>query len=454
MNTFLALLRLTFWTSPVQRVLTCVGAVIVVAGGIMAPPLDRPGAVWPFGFLGMFFITATGLLMGGVYWRIASAARMVRLAPHGRSRLLVGVLGLLLLVSLLWITQYWMFYLRWVDPRFYPSMFSQLAAVADLLVLASVFAVGLFIASRSPLAALLVLCALLMPHVLFTLFNVNLQQQGIRRSLLPLAAIWIPFSIWYLKARRISPPRWLSSGNHDVLATVTAGFTRPRSRREAQERLLLGGATVTRFGLQWFALLGMLLALLYAVQWSLVRMGQYVDPVPMAWAMYASLAIYPVVTTIVSFAALRRSRALWLLSASTRAEFLDCVELILRRMHIAVALAFAVWLAVLWLLIPVHVQDASDKLPVVIFQVQQLMALGWFTVYAQLARLPKWTIATAAAGLLMLIWWLTALAGTRGILVGVLLSIGMLVASILFRTLARFRWLYGDIPRLPTSAAS
>ncbi len=63
--------------------------------------------------------------------------------------------------------------------------------------------------------------------------------------------------------------------------------------------------------------------------------------------MYASAMHLPGNDTVVSLA-IRRSRALWLLTASNRAEFFICVERILARLGLLMALVSALWLAVLW----------------------------------------------------------------------------------------------------------
>ncbi|MEO8314931.1 MAG: hypothetical protein ABI645_09070 [Pseudomonadota bacterium] len=467
MRTFLQVLRLAFWINPLQRVLTCIGVVFIVTIGVGALSNSPPYLVWHRGYLpidllfsGSIIATIATLLMSGVYWRIASAPRIVRLAPRGRTRLIAGIIGVVLLVALLWAV-YWRFSAQWVHPEFPVSLTTYLAGVADSALLPSVAVVGLFIASRSPLAALAVLILLVSPGVASVLFDVNLLGYMRGRilfsspgpgALMLLALIWIPFTIWYLRARRISPPAWLGGDGQDVLATNMVSWARPRSRRVALERQLLGGITIVRFGLQWFVVLGLLLGL----QWLLLRVGEPSEPAVVARVMYASLCICPVVTTVVSFAAIRRSRALWLLTASTRGEFFACVELILRRLHVVMMLVFASWLAVLWFSEYWQPGPGMDR----IWLLWGLSWLGLFAIYAQFAGWPKWPVAIVAAGATFSVWgffdapasnhWSQAAEGLTA--TSLIVTAG--VASIALRWHAHRRWRKGDFPRAVTSTAS
>jgi hypothetical protein len=441
MSTFLQVLRLVFWINPLQRALTCLGVILVVADSIVTLLYTNRLSL---SLTGLIYALMVSLLTSGVYWRIASAPRIVRLAPHGRTRLLGSVAGLVLLIPLLWVLQNWLYFLLWVDPKYMPSMTGHLVELAGSVLMASVAAVGLFIASRSPFAALVVLVVVASPGIASTLFDVDLQ-----RVLGPLpmvsallALIWIPFSIWYLKARRISPPRWLASGGQDVLATAMVSWARPKSRREALERQLLGGTTVVWLALQWFVVLGLLLGL----QWLLDRVGEPRDPKLVARVMYVSLCICPIVTTIVCFAAIRRSRALWLLATSSRVEFFASIDSILMRLNYLMALVHLSWLVALWFAFSWRHGPLLEQLDATQLNWLLLWVPEFFATNAQLARLPKWSSAIFAAGAMVVLWRLSA-TGERGNLLAVMLLVAAITATFVLRVLARHRWRDGDFPR-------
>ncbi len=100
MSTFLQMLRLAFWLNPLQRVLTCIGIALVVVE-VLYTLFHGLAFLSSSASTRGLHVSAASLLMGGVYWRIVSAPRIVRLAPHGRARLLAGVLGVVLVVALL-----------------------------------------------------------------------------------------------------------------------------------------------------------------------------------------------------------------------------------------------------------------------------------------------------------------------------------------------------------------
>jgi hypothetical protein len=456
MSTFLQVLRLAFWVNPLQRVLTCVGvATIAIAAGI--------GQRWPVVVFHpvseillsvLYLASAAVLLIGGVYWRLASASRIVRLAPHGRARLLGSVMGLVLLMGFAWHLPVWMFVLP-ASGGF--SLSEHLGSIAGLSIMATLAAMGMFIASRSPLAALVVLLVLVSRAVAASLFDVPLSRHGTAAPVLLawLALIWTLFAAWYLRARRVSRPGWLSGGGDDVLATSLTSAAGPRSRNEALQRQLLGGTTILRFGAQWFVVLGLLLGL----QWLLARLAQ-TDPTASAQVMYASLCLCPVVTTMVSFAAIRRSRTLWLLTGSTRGEFYSCVERILVRLNVVMALVFACGLAVLWFTQSWRTDPLIDQVGLANVHLLCLWITGLFAIYAQLARWPKWLVAVLAAATLVIVWWLTAVAlrthteKPLEVLLGIGLVITVPIAWIALRWQAQRRWREGDFPRAITSAAS
>lgn len=458
MSTFWQVLRLAIWINPLQRVLTCIGLLLMVSGFLLLLPFSVPGSTLPSPFLGVFFISASSVLVGGVYLRLVAAPRVVRLAPYGRRRLLFSALGLILVIALLWMSVYWLFFLRWMDARFYPSFFSQLVGVLDSAAVTSTALVGLFIASRSPFAALVVIFILFSPGLAVKLFDADLRHvSGLRGSLGTLALIWIPFGVWFLNARRISPPGWFARSGQDVLATTLVTTEKPKSQQEAVERLLLGGTTVVRFGLQWF----LLLALLLGLQWAVALLGETHDPALVIRVMLASLCIVPIVTTVVSFAAIRRSRAIWLLATSSRGEFFSRVERILIRLNLAMVLVCASWLVVLWLAQPSQPDASPYQVSEAYLQLLALWLAGLFAINTQLASLPKWPIATLAATVLFYAWWVVnetpgrvGLTDAAQVMVAFVLMIVLTIATLALRWLAQRRWCMGDLPRAVTSSAS
>jgi hypothetical protein len=456
-STFLQVLRLAFWGGFPQRVLTCVGVSAIATG------IGRP---WPIGLslsvstmlFSVFFVASAAVLMiGGVYWRMASAPRIVRLAPHGRANLLVSAIGLVLLMGCLWHLMFWLSLQRWFPAAAYLSPTVHLVDTVGLSIMATLAAMGAFIASRSPLAALVVLLVLIAPGASASLIDVRLSRHNTSVSVLlaMFALIWMLFAAWYLRARRVSRPGWLSGGGDDVLATALVSAAGPKSRSEALQRQLLGGTTILRFGAQWLVILGLLLAL----QWLFASLAQ-TDPTTSAQVMYASLCICPVVTTMVSFAAIRRSRTLWLLTGSTRGEFYNCVERILVRLNLAMVLVFACGLAALWFAQSWRTGPIIDQVALANVHLMSLWIVGLFAIYAQLARWPKWLVAVLAASTLVIVWWLTVLAlrshtvKSLEVLLGTGLIMTVPVAWIALRWHAQRCWREGDLPRAVTSAAS
>jgi hypothetical protein len=455
MKTFLQVLRLVFWTNALQRALVCIGAAAIIVDSILLFFFGGFGLASPVNFSVTAMIC---LLMGGVYWRMAAASRIVQIAPYGRIRLLGVFLGMLLLVALVESVPNWLSYRHWMNPEFIPFITWYLLRVADFLLVASMAVIGMFMASRSPLAALVVLIVVLSPAFADTFINMrsprHLPPLLVWAALLVL--IWLPFSIWYLRARRISPPRWLVGSGQEVLATSLVSSARPRSRRQALERQLLGGTTVIHLSLVWFVVIGLLLAM----QWVIVSLSEPDDSIVVGRVMNASLCLCPIVTTIVSFAAIRRSRALWLLTSSTRAEFFHCVERILVRLNLAMALVFAIWLAALWFMQSWRSGPAEDQLGLAFVQVIILWLAGLFAIYAQLAGWPRWLVATIVAGMLMCLWWITTLPVTTFSqqpatpLAATLLLMVVPVVGTALRWQALRRWREGDFPRVVTSMAS
>ncbi len=89
-----------------------------------------------------------------------------------------------------------------------------------------------------------------------------------------------------------------------------------------------------------------------------------------------------------------------------------------------------------------------------------LWSLGTLAIYAQFAGWPKWPVAMIAAGMLILLWWLTSLPETtprQGAVTGLAattLLIAAAVTHIVLRWQAQRRWCEGDFPRAVTSTAS
>jgi hypothetical protein len=407
-------------------------------------------------------------------WRALSAPRAVQLAPAGRLRLLFAAAGVAATIALVWIARQALLDLSlpppWrMDLGGYRQLFVGIFAAATAWGLAS------FIASRSPLAMLLVLVFMFssawlweryLPGVLPALW-------GHPWSIALPSMVWVAFGVWYLRARRIRPPGWLLPGSQSVIAAVAMAETANSglSRRVALERLLLSGTSVPRLLAQWSLVGGMLLVILLL----LGRQGEQ-ESRSVAHMSFAALILCPVIVAALAAGVMRRARALWLPSGLSRGELLARTEAVLVKLTVGLWLLFGAFLLVLWstqpwrpglnlmeamlvLLLPSlllvthaltrpHGFDYCWSWPIVLalclFNCWQLLITwdpqDWFDAGAMSYLLSSIvTLSDPLIGVEPRPWVWSVLAG---------------VAIIGFHLLARRRWLAEDLPRVTAEAAT
>jgi hypothetical protein len=312
------------------------------------------------------------------------------------------------------------------------------------------WAIASFIASRSPLATLLVVLAAI--GSIFALDKIGFDGPGQvwRRpwGIAPPLALWVIFGVWYLRTRRIAPPGWLLPGGQSVLASVAmpASSARTLSKRTALERMLLGGASVPRILVQWLIAGGLLLFLL-----MLMAGHGEGEAVIVAHMAFASLIACPAIVAVQSMAIVQRARALWLPSGYSRSELFAFTERTLLKFALGMALVFSAFLLLLWYTQPWRPSlTLVEALLVVLLPSLQLathsMTASWswdFYWRWPLVILLCWFIAWKPLTSTDAVSWV----GPRGWLWFLLAGI----ATLSFHVLARRRWLRRDLPRVMVS---
>lgn len=443
MSTYLHLIKLAFWMLPMQRWLTVLGlgammglGVLLFPGTQLALNLSALGGVSAFAIL---------LFLGGAFWRALSAQRVVRLAPHGRRRMLLAVAGIAATIALAWLAWQALFDLG-LPPRWRTSAAIHRQLLVGVFAAATWWGMASFIASRSPLAILCVLASVIATRVIFwyipgipTLPQIWRQPWAIALPLL----LWALFGAWYLRARRINPPGWLLPGGQSVFGAVamTDAARTNLPRRAALERLLLGGTSVMRLLLQWSLVAGVLLLVL-----NLIGRTSEGDARSVAHVSFAALILCPVVVAALAASLVRRARALWLPSGFSRGELFGYIESTLLKLMLGMALVFSVFLLLLWYSQPWH---PATTLP--------LMLSGLFIATLLIAGFvgarPGFWQGLVLIAVLTPIWLRAFIAPLFNLTpVGTWWALAAgLVAIVALRELARRRWLKEDLPR-PSAA--
>jgi len=439
-----------FWMLPLQRWCTVLGiGVIAGAGSVLLGGSWSGWDVIAWGGLIGFLLPA---LLGGASWRALSASRQVSMAPRGRVQLLFAAMGVAIAIALLWLLYYYLYYAG-TAPRYRP--FANRHLFVAVFAAATWWGIASFIASRSPLAMLLVLVFSISSFFVMDRLDPGApasqlnQRWGIAYPL----ALWAAFGTWYLRARRIAPPGWLLPGGQSVLAAVSSAEARVGglSQRAALERLLLGGTSVPRLLVQWLLVGGLLLSLLMVI--ARQGMGEALIVAHMA---FGGLILGPAIVAVQSAAIARRARVLWLPSGYSRDQLFTFTGRTLLKYALGMALLFAAFLLMLWFTQPWRPGlTLVDALFVVLLPPLLLVThslAGWrerdswwrwpVVVLLCLYFVYQPLTSTAPASAMEPWGWLWfVLAG---------------VATISFHVMARHRWLTGDLPRVPTlrSAAS
>jgi hypothetical protein len=331
MSTFVQLLRLSFWMLPLQRWLTLLGAVVLLGGLLFHPPVNAPGSTLPITFLGVGMMALVPMFAGGVFLRMLSTSRALLLRPHARGRLLAGAVGILLLVSSVWIFAYWAAFQQ-VPAKFRPALEEYSLMLAMTLSFGTLCAVALFIASRSPVWTLLIILIWQAPGLLLHVLGVEDASRllGGPVSFAMSLLLWLAFGTWYLRARRIHASAW-GHRQEAAPAIATASVRQPATREQAMSRWLLANQSAPQLGL--YCLLAALAVL--GIQWIFAR---EVEAQTLHAIMFGTLAIVAVVTGAVGRAMAARSRALWLPAGRTRLQLYGWIE----RQSLLVTLAIGV----------------------------------------------------------------------------------------------------------------
>lgn len=447
MSTWLHLLRVAFWMLPFQRWCTVLGlGVLAGLGGVLFGYSLLGTDLLRYGLLIGF---APPAMLGGALWRTLSAPRAVGLAPRGRARLLVAAVGVAATVASLVVAFDALFGLS-IDPHWRTTLFGYRHMFVSVFAAATWWGIASFIASRSPLAMLMVLLACIGSLWLLWRLDVTLDFLWWRAWAIALPlALWALFGGWYLRARRIAPPGWLLPGRQSVLASVAtadtavAGFTAPA----AQQRLLLGGTTVSRLLLQWL-LAGLLwLGVLMVV----ARQGEQ-EAISAAHVAFASLILCPAIVLAQSLAIVRRARVLWLPAGYSRAGLFIFTERTVLRFAMAMALMFCGFLVALWYTQPWRpAMTLVQALCVVL--APSLLAAGnaltrwraWDLYWRWLVlAVLGWSVAWQPLLVENPVGWADA-GGWKWL--G-----GTLLIGVALRMLARLRWMRVDLPRAATSS--
>ena len=346
MKTWLQILRVVFWMTPVQRWLTVIGALMLVSG---------LHSFWGYRGNGSWVLTVVGvvgtaimlsMLAGSVSFRMLSASRALLLRPHARARLLASAISVLLLIALAFVAVDWIANRQWTPPRYRPDAEYYLLQFSTLFSFGTLAAITLFIASRSPLCTLLILLIWLMPSLLLQAFGLT-DSPAMRRGPVSIASCvvaWTLFGAWYMRTRRIHASSWGRRGDSAAVQPVP-GSLQPATRDEAMKSWILAGARPLQLG-AWCLLAA--LALL-GFQWL---MGREVDSAePLRATMLGTLACLAVLVGAVSGGMAVRARSLWLASGRTRPDLHLWVERQMLMALLAIFVAVAMVGGLVWVLV-------------------------------------------------------------------------------------------------------
>ena len=441
MSTYLQLLRIACWQHPLQRVLTVAGAALLVIGPFLPVALSPPGSRLPQTFLGAMLVLITPILLGGAWWRALSAPRSLRLAPHGRLRLLLAVFAVVLTGTLFWLGCYVLAFVVQVPPQYRPGFGDYALMFTLTLVAATYVSIGPFIASHSPAGLLAALALWLLPGLLLRSAGVEMPAGAWQHppGWTALAAIWLVFSVWYLRARRIASPGWLKPGGHLLFVPEAVAVPRGLSRGRGVDGLLLGGATVPRLALQWLGVVFLLLL----VQ-ALIAHYADSEPLNVVAMMFWTLSLGAIVSGALGLAIAQRSRALWLLAGLDRPALYRRCEGLLLRACVGLGLAFGLLFALLWSTLAPHPPWRWQYL------LASLLVPGLATAWLGLTQVKRIVWCDAPAAVVLGAAWYV---GTTQPLFGVSgrepwgLIVAEALGALVLREVARRRWATVDWPR-------
>jgi len=198
--------RLMYSIVPLQRWLNLGGLLIVLVC------LAANGGRWAEGsYLGLVLLLIGPVMLGGFVFRLISVPRLLRLTPHGRKQVLLGVMLAVLIAATL--TTAVVRLALWVDPAQHAAQFTGLWFLLGLTAVGLGWQVICFFGLGSAWGRAMAMALLLLPMLVQKLSSQFpwLQSLGGSASQLipPLSAVaWLAFARWYVKAPIIEPLRF------------------------------------------------------------------------------------------------------------------------------------------------------------------------------------------------------------------------------------------------------
>lgn len=438
MKTIWQVLKIAFWMLPAQRVMLVVGAVLSI-GLCLA-------GVWWSAPQALLLAMVIPLFTSGVFLRQLSSRRHAQLWPHGRGRLLAGTISVMIVCTALYIFSFWPAFAN-TPPGFKAIVLEGLLMqYVMMFVFWTQCTIGMFVASRKPVWALVAFVAWVLPLIVINATGQEPQAMTGPTGFVAAVGVWVVFSIWFLTSRRIGTTAWrvrqetITAGSESAVAAATPV--------EAMQRWLLSSGTPLTLGLQW----GLAMLVLLGVQLVVPRLIGGDSPRDWVTAMlFGTLSLAAAVIGALSWTLAKRSRWLWLLAGKTRLElFRHCERLMLKAL-LAVGLSMVALSLALW-----FVLDLRPSLPpgyLALAMVGPALAAGWFGLMQVHRRISL----DGVAGLLLILGWFAGLIrplfrGETEPEWGIVLAVLALV--VLLREVAYARWREADWPRTQSSMSS
>jgi hypothetical protein len=306
--------------------------------------------------------------------------------------------------------------------------------------------IGMFVASRKPVWALVALIAWVLPLIVIGATGQEPQAMTGPTGFVAAVGVWVVFSIWFLTSRRIGTTAWrvrqetVTAGSESAVAAATPA--------EAMQRWLLSSGTPLTLGLQW----GLAMLVLLGVQLVVPRLIGADSPRDWVTAMlFGTLSLAAAVIGAVSWTIAKRSRWLWLTAGKTRLELFRHCERLMVKSLLALILPMVALSLALW-----FVLDLRPSLPpgyLALAMAGPALAAGWFGLMQVHRRISL----DGPAGLLLILGWFAGLIrplfrGETEPEWGIVLAVLALV--VLLREVAYARWRKADWPRTQSSMSS
>lgn len=363
MKTLLQILRIALWTMPMQRVLLLLGLVLGIGSWASGEGLVMAG---------MMLAMLLPVLCSGMFLRKLSAPRHALLWPRGRGRLLFGTIGTMVIVTLVFAAGYGLDFVRF-PPQYRPRADSYGMMYTLLFVFWTQCTLSMFVASRSPAWALLIVGAWFLPGIVMRMFGLD----GVPRQLTGPAGLftalflWVAFAIWFLSVRRIGDAGWRMRGG--AVALNPQVDQTPATRELAMQRWLLNSATPLSISLQW----ALCATVLVAVQLAIPRLlGGHSPRRTVTATLFGTLSLTAAAIGAVSWNIAKRSRGLWLTAGRSRLELFGWCERLMVKVIVVTAVPLAALACVLWLFL-----ESRPTMPptyLVLSLIAPVLGAGWF----------------------------------------------------------------------------